>query len=46
MSKYVDNVKKVLDDNFDKFSDLADFIWEHPEVGLIEYDSSKKLMEF
>ncbi|MGI5950013.1 amidohydrolase [Peptoniphilus sp.] len=46
MKNYADDVRKVLDENFDKFSNLADYIWEHPEPGLIEYESSKKLMEF
>lgn len=46
MNKYAKDVRSVLDKKFDEFFDLAEFIWDHPEVGLIEYDSSKKLMDF
>lgn len=46
MKNYAEDVRKMLDNKFEKFSELSDYIWEHPEVGLIEYESSKKLMEF
>lgn len=38
-------VKSWIDNNADEFEKIAEFIWEHPELGLEEYEASKLLTD-
>lgn len=37
--------EKWLEDNSEEFNDLADFIWENPELGLEEYSASTAIIQ-
>lgn len=36
----VDNIKSIIDDEIQNFYDLADYLHDNPELGLVEYKSS------
>ncbi|MED2973578.1 M20 family metallopeptidase [Fictibacillus sp. B-59209] len=40
-----ESITAFLDDNFDLFKEVARYIWEHPELGYNEYQSSNKLID-
>ena len=43
MNNLVSEIKKLVELNKDKYEELADFLWNNPEIGLLEYKSSDKI---
>ena len=40
-----DEICRLIDSKKDKFCDISDLIWDHPEIGLEEYYSAKVLTD-
>lgn len=45
MKKFVTEIKRIAEENRDIFENLADYLWDNPELGLEEYKSSEAIIE-
>ncbi|MDO5725248.1 MAG: amidohydrolase [Tissierellia bacterium] len=45
MENLLDQIKEIVKEKQPIFEDIANFLWQNPETGLVEYKSSKKIIE-
>ncbi len=45
VKKYKEMAKAWIDENGDEFEKISKYIWSHPELGLEEYEASRKLTD-